>query len=608
MLRETYPPTTCFFDDEQTIADAMIPEGMHNHTKDSTVFLLNRPTNSASPRAVPPPPPRRWRVRIYRYDNQTKAPNPPVWIPLGERWLSLRTQAPAAICLDPTEGSARCREGANGGEGANCGEDNGVGEIKGAGARAGGADGEGSLIVPLHASLQWSALQPDFASLYTPEGICLGVHCASAQERTELGGLVEGVNGSGVGSNDGGVGSNGGVGLYGGEGSSGSRATPPLWALAHVRNRRSRSVRRGSHILSLALCARHRHIACFGPQLEQGLERIFALIDEPPEGSIDESTPEMAETVRSDSTSDWTRQPAQAALPSEQLRRQQGAIRELLKELFDALNSLPLLPTLSSLAPKSNTVSPVAAFPAAAAEPPLTPPLKGGLRGRALAALGPPQPPGDGTVTIGELEWLGRRLTIHATAIHANPELSPQELSGLGSLRWLLALFGGGVLPAHRAMLRGGRVFFFGMSAQAVCHASLSLLLGAPPPLNETMLERCFPYTALDVLEEMERPGGFIAGSTNPLLESRPEWWDVLCDVDSARVRIAKHGRDGKLRAVEPPKLSEADASFLEKVMRAMDEHCSEQALRSHFEAFAQIDADVAECATTTRTRRGFLW
>ena len=77
---------------------------------------------------------------------------------------------------------------------------------------------------------------------------------------------------------------------------------------------------------------------------------------------------------------------------------------------------------------------------------------------------------------------------------------------------------------------------------------------------------------------------------------------------DVSADRSAKRGGDGKRRAVEPPKLSEADAGFLEKVMRAMDEHCSEQALRSHFEAFAQIDADVAECAPTPRTRRGFLW
>ena len=35
------------------------------------------------------------------------------------------------------------------------------------------------------------------------------------------------------------------------------------------------------------------------------------------------------------------------------------------------------------------------------------------------------------------------------------------------------------------------------------------------------------------------RPG-FIVGVTNPLFEMHPEWWDVLCDIDTGRIRISE--------------------------------------------------------------------
>src|SRR5437773_10700316 len=34
------------------------------------------------------------------------------------------------------------------------------------------------------------------------------------------------------------------------------------------------------------------------------------------------------------------------------------------------------------------------------------------------------------------------------------------------------------------------------------------------------------------------RPG-FIAGVTNPMFERRHEWWDVLCNIDTGRVKIS---------------------------------------------------------------------
>ena len=35
------------------------------------------------------------------------------------------------------------------------------------------------------------------------------------------------------------------------------------------------------------------------------------------------------------------------------------------------------------------------------------------------------------------------------------------------------------------------------------------------------------------------RPG-YIVGVTNPLFEMHPEWWDILCDIDTGRIRISE--------------------------------------------------------------------
>ncbi|KAG5518183.1 hypothetical protein PMAC_003369 [Pneumocystis sp. 'macacae'] len=45
-------------------------------------------------------------------------------------------------------------------------------------------------------------------------------------------------------------------------------------------------------------------------------------------------------------------------------------------------------------------------------------------------------------------------------------------------------------------------------------------------------LERTFPYTDLQ---------GYIAGVTNPAFEHHPEWWDILCNIDSGKIKISSY-------------------------------------------------------------------
>ena len=51
VLRQQYPRKVT--DDEGLMAELMIPEGIHNHFQDWTVFMLNRPTQPPKQAAAP---------------------------------------------------------------------------------------------------------------------------------------------------------------------------------------------------------------------------------------------------------------------------------------------------------------------------------------------------------------------------------------------------------------------------------------------------------------------------------------------------------------------------------------------------------------------------
>ncbi|CCJ29531.1 unnamed protein product [Pneumocystis jirovecii] len=54
-------------------------------------------------------------------------------------------------------------------------------------------------------------------------------------------------------------------------------------------------------------------------------------------------------------------------------------------------------------------------------------------------------------------------------------------------------------------------------------------------------LERTFPYTDLSKIDYLLTIQGYIAGVTNPAFEHHPEWWDVLCNIDSGKIKISSH-------------------------------------------------------------------
>lgn len=117
----------------------------------------------------------------------------------------------------------------------------------------------------------------------------------------------------------------------------------------------------------------------------------------------------------------------------------------------------------------------------------------------------------------------------------------------------LLRTFGpDGVARIYRALLHGQRTLFVGHGHAAAAVARLVLAAAAllAPPL-QGLLRRVFPYVTLSDLRFLETPGGFVAGTTNPVFARREEWYDLLCVLPPAAANSAAGEAGGaKVREV----------------------------------------------------------
>lgn len=91
------------------------------------------------------------------------------------------------------------------------------------------------------------------------------------------------------------------------------------------------------------------------------------------------------------------------------------------------------------------------------------------------------------------------------------------------------------------AMLTQKRVIFLGYNRPSgeVAEAVLAACALTSGGILRGFTRHAFPYTDLSKIDDLLKVPGFIAGVTNPTFENHPEWWDVLCDIPSGRVKIS---------------------------------------------------------------------
>ncbi|KFY00297.1 hypothetical protein O988_03384 [Pseudogymnoascus sp. VKM F-3808] len=179
------------------------------------------------------------------------------------------------------------------------------------------------------------------------------------------------------------------------------------------------------------------------------------------------------------------------------------------------------------------------------------------------------------------------------------------------------------IIVLVNAILTQKRVIFLGHNRPSgeVAEAVLAACALASGGILRGFTRHAFPYTDLSKIDDLLKVPGFIAGVTNPTFENHPEWWDVLCDLPSGRMKISTR--------IEPAPVTEGlvffqqqnpqfathtsaassttptsadptgDAAFMADVHRSIAARHGENAVRSKWrtwvERFARISAAFEE-------------
>ncbi|RKF63403.1 Protein mesA [Golovinomyces cichoracearum] len=102
-------------------------------------------------------------------------------------------------------------------------------------------------------------------------------------------------------------------------------------------------------------------------------------------------------------------------------------------------------------------------------------------------------------------------------------------------------LFTHPIIVLVNAILTQKRVIFLGYNRPSgeVAEAVLAACALSSGGILRGFTRHAFPYTDLSKIDDLLKIPGFLAGVTNPAFENHPEWWDVLCDIPSGRIKIS---------------------------------------------------------------------
>ncbi|EFX00253.1 protein MesA [Grosmannia clavigera kw1407] len=105
------------------------------------------------------------------------------------------------------------------------------------------------------------------------------------------------------------------------------------------------------------------------------------------------------------------------------------------------------------------------------------------------------------------------------------------------------------IIVLVNALLTQKRIIFLGhnMPSGEVAEAVLAACALASGGVLRGFTRHAFPYTDLTKIEDLLLVPGFIAGVTNPTFELHPEWWDLLCDLPSGRIKISSRIEDAPI-------------------------------------------------------------
>ncbi|KAJ5483962.1 Protein mesA [Penicillium diatomitis] len=160
------------------------------------------------------------------------------------------------------------------------------------------------------------------------------------------------------------------------------------------------------------------------------------------------------------------------------------------------------------------------------------------------------------------------------------------------------------IIVLVNAILTQKRVIFLGHNRPSgeVAEAVLAACAIASGGILRGFTRHAFPYTDLTKIDDLLKVPGFIAGVTNPTFANHPEWWDVLCDLPTGRMKISSHIEpapvtEGLLffqqqNATTPIHTSTSqtdptgDHLFMEDILRSISQRHGENAVRAKWRSY----------------------
>ncbi|KAK1086672.1 hypothetical protein LTR48_003340 [Friedmanniomyces endolithicus] len=310
---------------------------------------------------------------------------------------------------------------------------------------------------------------------------------------------------------------------------------PPLvYVLNLVNTKQDHTVKRGAVVKAMAVCTRHSFLHIYKPLLLLALEQYFA-------NPVIETLAGLYNAVNA---MDLSLMPRLNSY--ERFILQSSDAKDLFLEKFEAIiaqrmagsNATPSNPALTAPSPTMNpsqraryglprdtheleSVVPYAGIPIPVKVP---------------TALLPE--------TVGDFS-LVKLITTFSTPHSTSPQpftpTHPHLTTSGGLTHPIIVLL--------NALLTQKRIIFLGhnLPSSDVAEAVLGACALASGGVLRGFTRHAFPYTDLTKIDDLLKVPGFIAGVTNPAFAHKTEWWDLLCDLGTGRMRISN-----RIEAVSP--------------------------------------------------------
>ena len=162
------------------------------------------------------------------------------------------------------------------------------------------------------------------------------------------------------------------------------------------------------------------------------------------------------------------------------------------------------------------------------------------------------------------------------------------------------------IIVLVNAILTQKRVIFLGHNRPSgeVAEAVLAACSLASGGILRGFTRHAFPYTDLTKVDELLKVPGFIAGVTNPAFANHHEWWDLMCDLPSGRMKISTRiepapvtegtqffqhpgqaGSSSILGASHTPDPT-GDNNFMDDILRSISSRHGEGVIRAKWRAY----------------------